>query len=224
MSCFSRFILLLVGLVAASLEARVDSNVASLARGCLAGEISLCESLLSPGIPSPSNCGVATCNLIGSVLSLANREAEAIAYLKPACKAKHADSCFGLGLGYESMGDYANARLSYQQACEGGHAASCHNLAMLYARNDLSRQDYTSAARLFLRACKLLYAKACFNMAVLHARGMGVAEDLSLTRFYFDRSCALGLKEACKHAKDLKDDAIPPPLPKKTRGYYDQGF
>ena len=52
-------------------------------------------------------------------------------------------------------------------------------------------------------------------MAVLHARGMGVAEDLSLTRFYFDRSCALGLKEACKHAKDLKDNAIPPPLPNR---------
>ncbi|RDU60394.1 tetratricopeptide repeat protein [Helicobacter sp. MIT 14-3879] len=201
-----------------------DDSLLFILKRCSRQEINACNTILSFGFPSVRDCELLACSLIGATLSLANRDLEALGYLKKACSMRNVESCFALALSYESLRDYSNAKLTYQLACERNHAASCYNLGMLYVSKDLAKQSYSTASVFFQKACKNLYAKACFNMAVLYANGNGVEQDFSYAKMYFDRACDMELQEACIRLEELSKMNIKMPKPKKIRGFYMQEF
>ncbi|STQ86152.1 tetratricopeptide repeat protein [Helicobacter muridarum] len=203
-----------------SITSQYDYLISQI-NSCIRKNVNACQDLIELGLPNTKNCNPFTCNIIGTVLMLANRESEAIEYFKASCNTYYLEGCFGLGLSYEALQDYKNAKSIYQLACHKNHILSCYNLAMLHTKN-ADKRDYIIANSLLQKACKQMYAKACFNKAVLYVNGYGVQKSLSHAKLYFDKACDMGLKESCKNLDILSKQGIQMPTIKKTRGFYNE--
>lgn len=191
-----------------------SKNAFEIFTKCAYNNINACNELLKLGIRNINECEINECEIIGLVLSKANKDKEAIPYLKKACSMQKINSCKVLGLIYESINDFKNARAYYNDACNLNNVISCHNLGILYVKLDMDKMALES----FQKSCTLFYAKSCFNVAILHTKN----NDNSNAKFYFDKSCDLGLNAGCQKLKNLSK--VPMPKLQKVRGLYVNQF
>lgn len=193
-----------------------ESIAFSLLKSCAYNDSKACDRLLKLGFRSVNECVSNECGLIGATLMGANRNKEAIEYLKKACRLKILSSCKNLGIIFENMNDMNNAKAFYNDGCKFGDIISCYNLALLYAH---SSGGEGAAMQTFKMTCDLFYAKSCYNLAVLHYKNHNTQRDSkSFSKYYFNKACNLGLQEACENLAVLGDVQMPPL--QKVRGLY----
>lgn len=185
---------------------------------CANQDSEACKLLLQHGITDSNLCEAHECSIIGATLSFANREDEAITYLKKACDLNITQSCTHLALIYQNQGLLNDSKSYYSIACNHADILACYNLGVLYANRD--SQDYkpNHAIQAFQKACSAMYPKACFNIGILYATIS--KKQLPYAKLYFDKACDLGMEESCLKLEELNNANIPMPTPEKKRGLY----
>ena len=76
-----------------------------------------------------------------------------------ACDMEYADSCYNLGVLYNSgqgvSQDKKAAEKYFGKACDMEYADGCYNLGVLYGKGQGVKQDHKKASELYSKACEI---------------------------------------------------------------------
>lgn len=176
---------------------------------------SACQALINNGLPSAEECPKNpknVCTICGSIYYTAGHYHEAIPYFEKAIAL--GDRIYGmLGVTYQSLEDYYNAKKYYEMACNKSngdlaHAEGCSNLGGLYYKGLGVRQDYYKAHELWKKACDMKVGEACFNLGMLYYKGQGVRQNLSTAKQYYGKACDLGRQIGCDNYRKLNNQGV----------------
>ncbi|MGX3044675.1 tetratricopeptide repeat protein [Helicobacter sp. T3_23-1056] len=151
------------------------------------------------------------CVFLGSLSFIAELYIEAIQYYEKAIALGDNRGYHLLGLSYDKLGDYFNAKKYLEIGCNkvsDTQSESCYNLGVMYIDGKGVRQDYHKARELWKKACDMKNAMACHNLGVLYARGKGVKQNRSIAKQYYGKACDLGEQTGCDNYKQYNEAGV----------------
>ena len=99
-------------------------------------------------------------------------DTELVAKYHKECDGGKADSCYDLGVMYDSgkgvAVDYKIASDQYRKACDGGIADGCLNIGTMYIKGDRVPADYKKALSSFKKACEKGSPNGCKSYKLLY--------------------------------------------------------
>lgn len=172
-----------------------------------------CKMLLDDGIKDSNQCNPKKeCSLIGKIYWNANNFTESLEFFKKSCNAKDMVGCYYIGLNYEKLQDYQNAKDMYEKACARVRSPeACNALGLMYDKGYGVRQDYLQAQSLYIKSCKKKYANACYHLAILYEDGKGEIHNVSLAKEFYGKACDYGLQKGCDEYRKLNQAGVPLP-------------
>ena len=117
--------------------------------------------------------------------------------LKKACSKGEMQSCFQLGMMFESgdqvREDFAEAKNYFEKACPKGHTKACIGLGDLYERELGVEKDLVRARTFYAKACKAGDGEGCYSIGRLEENAHHMKKALSM----YDQACQKKFAMAC---------------------------
>lgn len=201
----------LVSVVSVSMGAMSDDEWNRARHNCFENkDKSACYALINDGLVSVEQCDKEYCGFLGSIYHHTGYFKGAIPYFEKAIALGDNRGYGALGIVYNDLQDYYNAKKYYEIACNKGdgdvvQAESCFNFGVMYGNGEGVRQDYAKAAKLYKKACDIKYSRACNNLGWLYSSGLGVRQNLSTAKQYFGKACDLGDQTGCDNYKEYNE-------------------
>ena len=137
---------------------------------CVKNDKSACQELIDNGLASVKQCGKDEgkdgCVSVGCVYGVAGYHREAIPYFEKAIVLGDSGASYFLGVAYEKLNDYLNAKKYYEISCNtnnDGQALSCHSLGIMYSRGQGVKQYHSIAKQYAGKACDLGEEMGCYD-------------------------------------------------------------
>lgn len=122
---------------------------------------SACEALIDNGLVSVEHCN-GVCVAVGEFYYEAERYREAILYFEKAIALGDNRGYILLGMAYDKLQDYYNAKKYYEIACDINDVAYvCLVVAKMYDRGQGVKRNSSTAAQYYHKACNLGDQRAC---------------------------------------------------------------
>lgn len=123
---------------------------------------------------------------------------------RKACKAKHGDSCYVLGVAlFRGKTDYAGARTHFEAACSDDEldkkqGDACNFAGVIHLDGLGTDKDVAKALSFFERACQHESGPGCANAGKMYRQGVGATRDADKAKEMFAAACKLGHQESCQ--------------------------
>lgn len=218
---------ILAGVVSVSMGAMSEEEMKRAAINCVNNDKNACQALIDNVEKSVSveQCNVSNCAPVGTLYIVAGRYREAIPYLEKAITLGDNRAYGLLGLVYDKLQDYYNAKKYNEIGCSKdfgnlipgylllitkenillARAESCERLGRMYELGKGVVQDYHKAAELYKKACDMKSSGGCLLLGYLYYAGKGVRQNISTAKQYYGKTCDLGNQMGCllyeKHNK-----------------------
>ena len=146
---------------------------------CVKNDKSACQELIDNGLASVKQCGKDEgkdgCVSVGCVYGVAGYHREAIPYFEKAIVLGDSGASYFLGVAYEKLNDYLNAKKYYEISCNADNenqSRSCYNLGLMYDKGQGVKQKRSIAKQYYGKSCDLGVQQGCDNYNRLDNAGV----------------------------------------------------